>query len=178
MARNIYKEIEKAAKGLAKADQLLIQKDGEAVYVSEGHVIVKVPEGMYTQLFRTVSPRYTEMREDGTAEARGKKELPQMIPGGPDLRRCIPDQEGPQVMASPFLYELDGGQLTRIFWGEDQKVIAIKEEYYQLLKVFNEGRGWTGKGPKAAVCSEGFSYEDIGVLILPVNVGNMMLRIS
>lgn len=169
-----YKEVEKAAKFIARQDQVITRKDGDSVLISDGHFIVKVYDDLYNTAFRPVSFRFPELQEGQTMTSPSKKALPE--PCNMDLRKCIPQEEGQELTVTPFIEELTNRAITRVFLTGDNIMVNIDEDYYKNLNVFNTTGQWTGE-PKKPVCSSDLKYEDMGVLILPINTGSRTLEI-
>ena len=170
-----YKEVEKAAKFIAKQDQVITRKDGDSVLICDGHFVVKVHDGLYNAAFRSVSFRFPELQEGQTMTSPSKKALPE--PCSLDLRKCIPQDEGQELTVAPFIEELTGGKMTRVFLTGENTMINIDEDYYKNLKVFCTTGQWTG-APKKPVCSSELNYEDVGVLILPIHTGSRTLEVK
>lgn len=176
--KDYTKDFKKAAKYIAKQDQVIINAVSEAVLISDGHFIVKIAMFDYDLFFRTGSPRFPEVK-DGDKYTSDKRTC---IPGRceMDLEKCIPDpdDEGKEVIASNFLEELETGTLTRVFLTKDNEIISINEDYYKNLKCFHPKRCFNGKGRRAPIVTPYLKYETQGVLILPINTGNRKLTIT
>lgn len=180
MARyNYFKEYEKAAKFIAKDENLFIQRDGNIIYVSNTHYLIKMYKALYDGAFRTVSPRFIDMLKDGTAGIRGdKKALPVMSPDGkPDFRTCVPNlYEYQEAYKTQFVMDMPttGGASTRLF-AIDGSMAYINEEYYKNLSAFGIGE-WYGKNKKSPVLTD-FNL-DTAIMLLPVNVNDFDFRFT
>lgn len=180
MARyNYFKEYEKAAKWIAKDENLFIQRDGDIIYVSNTHYLIKMYKALYDGAFRTVSPRFIDMVTDGTAGTRGdKKALPVMSADGkPDFRTCIPDLfEYQQAYKTQFIMDppVEKCASTRLF-AIGGNMAYVNEEYYKNLSTFGIGE-WYGKNKKSPVLTD-FSL-DTAVMLLPVNINDYDFRFT
>lgn len=180
MARyNYFKEYEKAAKWIAKDENLFIQRDGDIIYVSNTHYLIKMYKALYDGAFRTVSPRFIDMTTDGTAGIRGdKKALPVMSPDGkPDFRTCVPNlYEYQEACKTQFVMDAPttGGASTRLF-AIAGNMAYINDDYFKNLSVFAVGE-WYGKNKKSPVLTD-FNL-DTAVMFLPVNINDYDFRFT
>jgi len=164
MKNNYFKEIERAAKYIAKADMLIIQREGNTVYICDGHILVKVDTGLYNLSFRTVSPRYIPLEDGKTVRAYTKKQLPEDC-SRYDFKKMIPEKEE-VLLISPYKMDTVNNQELRVCFLPEERVY-LSEDYYKNLKVFNTSGVWYGSARNKPVFSD-FSL-DTAVMILPVN---------
>ena len=170
MARyNVYADFEKAAKFIAKCEALFLQRSDDHIYIcGDGHFIVKVDTFLYEYVFRTVSPRFIELKEDCKATAQGdKKKLPVINPGGFEIEKAIPKNLSDFMIAefTGFSCENTDGKQLKIF-SVGESLAYLRDEYYNNLKCFFTTDIY-GKDWKSPVFSD--PYLDKACLILPVN---------
>lgn len=165
---NIWKEYEKAAKYIAKFDTMYINRDGEQVLVSNGHFLVKINIGIYNEIFRTVSPRFIDIKDGEQVAAHDKKQLP--TAGNVDLFVCVPKNN--EVVYNSditgFILEKDGNNILsdlRVCF-VNGSTMYVNNEYYSMLKVFFSGLVLSG-GVRKGIYSE--FDRDTAAFILPVN---------
>lgn len=169
MARyNYLAEVKKVARTIAKNDTLIIQRDGDNVYICNSYYIVKVPAALYEEAFRTVSPRFIELATDKVVRANNKNELP-TVAVGLDVNNLLPrlyDFEPAEM--TPFAMDNSDGKKLRVFFsGENQ--IFVNDDFVQTLKVFASGQVY-GKTCKTPIFTD--FANDTAIMICPVNVQN------
>ena len=168
MARfNIWKEYEKAAKYIAKFDQLHMNRKEDDILVSNGHFLVKVNAGIYNEFFRTVSPRYIELKDGDQVTANDRKQLPKE--SRIELFGCIPKDNYSSYHVNVTRFILEGNDDVKA----DLRVcfvngstMYINNEYYNALKVFFRSEK-ISNGVKSGIYSD--FIEDTAAFILPVN---------
>lgn len=164
MKNNYFKEIERAAKYIAKSDLLILQREGNTVYICNGHILVKVDTGLYNYSFRTVSPRYIPLEDEKTARANTKKQLPEEC-SRYEFTKLIPEKEE-VVLISNYKMETANEKELRVCFLPDER-LYIDEDYYKNLKAFNQSGVWFGTSRIKPIVSD-FDL-DVAVMLLPVN---------
>lgn len=169
MARNPYA---KSAKLFNKAADLFLTRNGDAVYMSEGHIILKMHLAAYDAFFRPVSGQFIELADGEKASRRGNMAMPEKTPAAPDMGKIFEDATKDcfaSVHVSPFLmeYSIDGKKklLQRMFTGENYYV-AINNDFWEVA----EENGFTdfqnaGSSIKPILATSGH-YN--GIMILPI----------
>lgn len=104
-ARNPYA---KTAKFFQKVSDLYISRTGEEVFLSEGHIIVKMHVAAYDAFSRPVSGQFVNLENGEKATKRGNMTMPEKSGTAPDLEKLFSgfraEAEKP-VSVSPFLME-------------------------------------------------------------------------
>ena len=166
MARRFLADEKKAAKWLAKCDTLILQRDGEKIYICDGHILVKVDQGMYNTVFRIASPRFIDLKDGQTVRANSKNELPTECTRY-EFEKLIPTTGAP-LDITPYKLEVEQNNIDlRICFTADGERVFINDLYYSNLKCFNNSGVWIGTNYKTPVLSN--FNEDMAVMILPVN---------
>ena len=165
--KNYMKEIEKAAKYIAKEEKLFIQRDEETVYISNAHYLIKTDLSTYNAIFRLSHPRFVELSDNGTYSANSKKQLPEKIPHGMDFRKCImPATDAGPATVTPYKMELSDNRpdLRIIFVNGEQ--VRVNNEYFEKLQIFGVGQLY-GSNRKRPVFTD--FDENSAFMVLPVN---------
>lgn len=166
MAKGFLADEKKSAKYLAKCDTLILQRDGEKIYISDGHILVKVNTGMYNAVFRIASPRFIDLQDGQSVRANNKRELPTEC-GKYGFDKMIP-ADGIPVEVTPYKIEVEENNLDlRVCFTADGEKVFLNDGYYTNLKCFNPSGVWFGNNYKTPVMSS--FNNDIAVMILPVN---------
>lgn len=176
MAKNPYS---KSVKMFSKCETLIINRDGEEIYISDGHMIIKMHIAAYDAFFRPASGKFIELNDGEKAVRNGNMRMTEKTENGFNLVKFFQDfrmEAGEMVNASPFLmeYTRDGKkkEYQRMLTGSGYYV-SINEEFYQIA----EEIGFTtfyGKGNSvSAVCAEAGNN---GVLILPIRFNQETLE--
>lgn len=177
MSKNPYS---KTVKMFSKSESLYINRDGEEIYISEGHFIVKMHVAAYDAFFRPVSGLFLELADGEKATKNGNMRMTEKIENGFDLVKFFNDfkYDGATelVNASPFLmeYSRDGKkkEYQRMLTGSGYYV-SINNDFYQVA----EEIGFTsffGKGNSvSAVYAEAGNN---GILILPIRLNQQELE--
>jgi len=163
------KDIEKAAKYIAKMDSLLLHRDGENVYISDGHFLVKIQDCLYNTFFRPVSSRFIPLADgDRAGVQNNKKALPELNPKGANLQKCAPcvyESGYVEAVKVPFKAESRDGKDLNIFETGDE-LTYINSEYWQALQCLFTSDIYS-KGRKFGIAS---NFDDMtAAFILPVN---------
>lgn len=170
---NIYKDYEKAAKWIGKAERLYIQRENNDIYLSDTHYLIKIDISLYSYCFRTVSPRFIDIQEGSTACAQEKKALPALQDNKfrQDFRKCIPNiYEYTYAEITPFTVDNPGhNDLRLVSIADNEEMTYINNEFFQVLKIFARGT-WYGKNKRSPLLTD--FNNDIAVMILPVNWNN------
>lgn len=165
MARGFLADEKRAAKWLAKCDTLILQRDGEKIYICDGHILVKVDPSMYNTVFRIASPRFIDLQDGQSVRANNKRDLPEEC-GKYGFEKMIP-ADGAPVEITPYKLEVEENNIDlRVCFTADGEKVFINNEYYSNLKCFNQSGVWFGTNYKTPVMSS--FNNDIAVMILPV----------
>lgn len=165
--KNYMKEVEKAAKVIAKEDNLFIQKTNDEVYICSGYYIIKVSEALYNAVFRISSPRFVDLTEDTTYVSRDKKALPEKSATGPDIKSFVTKEKDYQpAEVTPYKMEVPNqiADLRIIFVGGEQ--VRIRNDWFEKFSIFGTGTLY-GRNRKNPVFTD--FDEDTAFLILPVH---------
>ena len=162
---DFLKDEKKAARFLAKCDTLILQRDGDNIFVCDGHILVKVPTGVYNYCFRIASPRFVDLKDGESVRAFNKKELPVEC-GKYNFKQLIPATGAP-LDITPYKVENTDKKDLRVCFTADGERVFLCETYYDNLKCFNRSGAWYGTNYKSPVFSN--FDEDTAVMILPVN---------
>lgn len=169
MTRNPYA---KTVKMFSKVDQLIINRDGEEIYISDSHMIIKMHIAAYDAFFRPASGNFIELNDGEKATKNGNMRMTEKVENGFNLVKFFQDfkNDGATelVNTSPFLmeYARDGKkkEYQRMLTGSGYYV-SINEDFYQIA----EEIGFTtfyGKGNSvSAIYAEAGNN---GILILPI----------
>lgn len=68
MAKNPYS---KSVKMFSKVEQLIINRDGEEIYLSDSHMIIKMHIAAYDAFFRPASGNFIELADGEKAVRNG-----------------------------------------------------------------------------------------------------------
>lgn len=162
---DFLKDEKKAARFLAKCDTLILQREGESIYICDGNILVKVPAGVYNYCFRIASPRFIDIQDGQAVRANDKRELPTEC-GKYGFDKIIP-ATGAALDITPYKMENTDNKDLRVCFTADGEKVFLREAYYDNLKCFNRSGEWYGTNYKSPVLSD-FNL-DIAVMILPVN---------
>lgn len=165
MSRGFLADEKKAAKWLAKCDTLILQRDGEKIYICDGHILVKVNPGMYNAVFRIASPRFIDLKDGESVRANNKNELPTMC-AKYNFEQLIPTT-GAALDVTPYKVENTDKKDLRVCFTADGERVFINDLYYSNLKCFNQTGVWIGTNYRTPILSN--FNNDIAVMILPVN---------
>lgn len=168
MARNPYG---KATKLFVKASDLFVTRKEEEIFISEGHMIMKVPKVAYDLYFRPVSGQFVNLADGESANRRGNETIPEKNPASVDMARIFDSfrsEACETISPTPFLmeYSPDGKKkaLQRMLTGNNFYV-CVNNDFYGIaeeigLTTFqNKGTSISG------IIAESGSY---GIVILPI----------
>lgn len=164
MARGFLADEKKAAKWLAKCDTLILQRDGEKIYICDRHILVKVNPGMYNAVFRIASPRFIDLKDGQAVRGNNKNELPTMC-AKYNFEQLIPTTGAP-LDVTPYKVEREECNDLRVFFTADGDKVYLDNEYYTALKCFNNSGVWYGVNYKSLVLSD--FNQDVAIMIMPV----------
>lgn len=177
MAKNPYA---KTVKLFSKAEDLYISRKGEAVFISEGHVIVEMHIAAYDAFFRPASGQFIELEDGEKASRRGNMALPEKNAAAPDVGERFnkfEEESTESVTASPFLmeYSPDGKKkhYQRMLTGHNYYV-AVDNDFYAV----SEEIGFTSfrnKGNSvSAIFAKSGTYN--GIVILPIRADQQKIE--
>lgn len=172
MARGFLADEKRAAKWLAKCDTLILQRDGEKIYICDGHILVKVNPGMYNAVFRIASPRFIDLKDGQTVRGNNKNELPTECTRY-EFDKLIPTTGAP-LDITPYKVENTDKKDLRVCFTADGERVFLWEAYYDNLKCFNQSGAWYGTNYKRPVLSD--FNQDVAVMIMPVNRNGIVLK--
>ena len=175
MAKNPYS---KSVKMFSKVDQLIINRDGEEIYISDAHMIIKMHIAAYDAFFRPASGCFIELNDGEKAVRNGNMRMTEKTENGFNLVKFFQEfrTEATEVVsASPFLmeYTRDGKkkEYQRMLPGSGYYV-SVNNDFFQIA----EEIGFTtfyGKGNSvSAVYAEAGNN---GVFILPIRYNQQTL---
>ena len=172
MAKGFLADEKNAAKFIAKCDTLILQRDGEKVYICEGHILVKVNIGIYNAAFRVVSSRFIDLKDGESVRANNKKDLPTGC-AKYHFKQLIPATSTP-LDITPYKMENTDNVDLRICFTADGEKVFLSEIFYSNLKCFNQLGTWYGANYKSPVLSD--FNQDVAVMIMPVNRNGIVLK--
>ena len=169
MAKNPYT---KTVKLFSKAESLYIQRVEDAIFLSEGHIIVKIHIAAYDVFFRPASGQFIDMNDGEKAARIGNATMPEKSRDSFDISKCFDgfrDISGEVVTASPFLMEYtpcsNKKQLLRMFCGRSYYV-TVNNDFYAIAEECGF-QYFSSKGDSISpVFAESGDYN--GIAILPV----------
>ena len=176
MAKNPYA---KSAKLFNKANDLFLTRDGDAIYISEGHIILKMHIAAYDAFFRPVSGQFIELADGEKAGRRGNMSMPEKSETAPDMGKIFEDATKDcfaPVRVSPFLmeYSLDGKKklLQRMFTGENY-YIAINNDFWEVAEENGFSDFQNGGSFINPIMATSGPYN--GIMILPIRADQMKI---
>lgn len=161
----------KTVKFFQKVSDLYISRNGEEVFLSEGHMIVKMHVAAYDAFFRPVSGQFVNLENGEKAAKRGNMTMPEKSGTAPDLEKLFSGfraEAKKPVSVSPFLmeYSKDGKkkEYQRMLTGIGYYV-SIQETFYSIAEEIGF-RSFTNKGNSiSGVFAESGNN---GIVILPI----------
>lgn len=176
MARNPYA---KSVKLFSKADDLFISREKDVVYLSEGHIILKIHVAAYDAFFRPVSGQFIELSEGDAAARRGYMTMPEKNPDAPKIYQIIEkafdDEMINPVFASPFIMEFSPDRkkkiLHRMFTGNGYYV-AINNDFWEVAEENGFSQFWNKGNSISGIISKS---GDNGIFILPIRIDQQSL---
>lgn len=176
MAKNPYS---KSVKLFSKSESLFIQRKDETVFISEGHIILKIHIAAYDAFFRPSSGQFIEMNDGDNAGRQGNMIIPEKHSTF-DIEKCYEGfkcEAVESVSVSPFLmeYSKDGKKklYQRMLCGRGYYV-SISNDFYELA----EESGFTSFANKgtsvSAVFAESGDYN--GIAILPIRADQQKIE--
>lgn len=115
-----------------KEDNLILERHGETILISESHAIYEVPSCIYDQDFRIKTPRFPELENHVCYMANRKNEIPS--PTGSNKLKDIYEKARHLATKSVELTKWvikDGADLMRIYKA-DEFVVACDEKFVEL----------------------------------------------
>lgn len=175
MAKNPYA---KTVKMFSKVDQLIINRDGEEIYIADSHMIIKMHIAAYDAFFRPASGNFIELNDGEKAFKNQNMRITEKTENGFNPVKFFQEfrtEATEMVNASPFLmeYTRDGKkkEYQRMLTGSGYYV-SVNNDFFQIA----EEIGFTtfyGKGNSiSAVYAEAGNN---GVLILPIRYDQQTL---
>lgn len=176
MAKNPYA---KTVKLFSKAEDLYITRKGEAIFISEGHIIVEMHIAAYDAFFRPASGQFIELEDGENASRRGNIticEKSEAAPNMADIFSKFGEEAIETVAVSPFLmeYSRDGKkkEYQRMLTGNGYYV-AIDEAFYTVAEEIGFA-SFRGKGNSiSAVFAESGNN---GIMILPIRADQQKIE--
>lgn len=175
MSRNPYS---KSVKMFSKCESLIINRDGEEIYISDSHMIIKIHIAAYDAFFRPASGCFIELNDGEKAVKNQNMRMTEKTENGFNLVKFFQEfrtEATEMVNASPFLmeYTRDGKkkEYQRMLTGSGYYV-SVNNDFFQIA----EEIGFTtfyGKGNSiSAVYAEAGNN---GVFILPIRYNQQTL---
>ena len=151
-----------------KKQKIIITRENDCYYVSEGYTMLKLPAVYYDVLIRPLSPLFLQLENGQKAIRRPGEELPEMDVGAADLANIFSRYkcENP-VNITDFLYDPIGNKNAAI------RLAVINRNFYQyndnfISAAMEYADSFTASGDRFPV----LKYEDdigVGCLIMPIS---------
>ena len=176
MAKNPFA---KNAKLFAKSEQLYISRKNENVFLSDGHIIVRISVAAYDLYFRPVSGVFLSMEDGEKAEKRNNQALPEKLAFAFDVSKAFDEMKTKTyeyVNASAFLMEyIDNKKkiLHRMLTGSGFYV-SINNLYYELCEELNINT-FKSEGKSTAPVIAETDFCNYGIAILPVRMNEQKI---
>lgn len=151
-----------------KKQRIIIQRENDCYYISEGFTMLKLPAVYYDVLIRPLSPLFLQLENGQKAIRRPGEELPEMDVGAADLANIFSRYkcENP-VNITDFLYDPIGNKNAAIRLAEiDWKFHQYNDGYISAAMEYADS--FTASNDRFPV----LKYENemsVGCLIMPIN---------
>lgn len=167
-----------------KSENLYLQREDNYVYLSEGHVIFRIPNSEYETEFCLASPRFPSLFDGEMRTARAKEKI--TSEGGPDLKKIL--KKISEDMKKGFykhskrlnlvIPDFETNKAFELFRTENE-IVCVDTAYTALIpfhrneiddlndyysSIFRDGQG-ADRSPLIYTSA----FEDLEVIILPVN---------
>lgn len=170
MSRNPYT---KTVKLFSKAESLFITRHDDDIYITEGHIIVKMHIAAYNAFFRPTSGIFIELENNETAIKNNTMAIAEKNNGGFNVYKAFEETkkyeyECQKVHSSPFLMEYSTGgkknQLQRMLTGSNYYV-NINNDFYMVSEEIGFNEFYNKGNSISPVWNEAGNN---GILILPI----------
>lgn len=151
-----------------KKQKIIITRENDSYYISEGYTMLKLPAVYYDVLLRPLSPLFLQLENGQMAIRRPGEELPEIDPGAANLANIFSlwKCENP-VNITDFVYDPIGNKKAAI------RLTEINGKFYQynydyISAAMEYADSFTASADRFPV----LKYENemgVGCLIMPVN---------
>lgn len=148
--RNQYS---KFVKYLEKQENIFFQRKENSVYLTDGKVVLMVPDLIYNSMIRPLSGLFPDVSEDCTGTKRAYDPVIKIFPGGMDISKAMENINTEKLIRqSRFLLELPQtgkskkSPLVRIFKADEGDIIAVNNVFVDMFADCSIAENWTGAG--------------------------------
>lgn len=143
----------KFVKYLEKQENIFFQRKEDSIYLTDGKVVLMVPDLIYNSMIRPLSGLFPDVSEDCTGTKHVYDPVVKIFPGGMDISKAVENISTEKLIhQSHFLLELPPIAKSkksipvRIFKSEDGNIIAVQNIFVDMFSDCSIEETWTGAG--------------------------------
>ena len=143
----------KFVKYLEKQENIFFQRKDDSVYLTDGKVVLMVPDLIYNSMIRPLSGLFPDVSEDCIGVKRVYDPVIKIVSNGMDISKAVGNISTEKfIYQSRFLLELPQtgkskkSLLVRIFKADEGDVIAVNNVFVDMFADCSIAETWTGAG--------------------------------